>query len=49
MRDYDLVIGADGLRSVTRALAFGDDESRFIHDLGHYVSVVSVPHHLGLL
>jgi 2-polyprenyl-6-methoxyphenol hydroxylase-like FAD-dependent oxidoreductase len=44
---YDLVIGADGIHSNTRALAFGP-EQRYIHDLGYYVSIFSVPNHLGL-
>uniref|UniRef100_A0AAU2JVK8 FAD-dependent monooxygenase n=1 Tax=Streptomyces sp. NBC_00049 TaxID=2903617 RepID=A0AAU2JVK8_9ACTN len=47
VRSYDLVVGADGLHSATRALAFGD-ESRFVHDLGYYVSIFSVPNHLEL-
>ncbi|MFF4421389.1 FAD-dependent monooxygenase [Streptomyces sp. NPDC001549] len=47
VEEYDLVVGADGLHSATRALAFGD-EARFVHDLGHYVCVFSVPNHLGL-
>ncbi len=42
---YDLVVGADGLRSQTRALAFGPGG---VHDLGHYVAIYSVPNHLGL-
>jgi len=42
---YDLVVGADGLRSRTRGLAFGEDG---VHDLGHYVAIYSVPNHLGL-
>ncbi|MER7334770.1 MULTISPECIES: FAD-dependent monooxygenase [unclassified Micromonospora] len=46
-RAFDLVVGADGLHSVTRNLAFGD-ESRFIRHLGHHVSIFSVPNHLGL-
>jgi 2-polyprenyl-6-methoxyphenol hydroxylase-like FAD-dependent oxidoreductase len=46
-RTFDLVIGADGLHSTTRALTFGD-ETRFLHDLGYYVAVFSVPNHLGL-
>lgn len=33
--DFDLVIGADGLHSNTRALAFGP-ESEFVHHLGCY-------------
>ncbi|MEY2229257.1 MULTISPECIES: FAD-dependent monooxygenase [Streptomyces] len=47
VEDYDLVVGADGLHSATRALVFGD-EARFVHDLGHHVCVFSVPNHLGL-
>ncbi|APR78891.1 monooxygenase, FAD-binding protein [Minicystis rosea] len=46
-RTFDLVIGADGLHSNVRALAFGD-EARFAFDLGTYVSIFSVPNHLGL-
>ncbi|MDG4825830.1 FAD-dependent oxidoreductase [Asanoa sp. WMMD1127] len=42
---YDLVVGADGLRSRTRELAFGGGG---VHDLGHYVAIWSVPNHLGL-
>src|SRR3954454_856224 len=46
-RRFDLVIGADGLHSNTRVLAFGD-ESRFLRDLGYHVSIFSVPNHLDL-
>jgi 2-polyprenyl-6-methoxyphenol hydroxylase-like FAD-dependent oxidoreductase len=46
-RTFDLVVGADGLHSNVRALAFGE-ESRFIHDLGHHISIFTVPNHLGL-
>ncbi|MBT2454013.1 FAD-dependent monooxygenase [Streptomyces sp. ISL-86] len=46
-RVFDLVIGADGLHSNTRALAFGP-EGQFIKDLGYYVSIYSVPNHLNL-
>lgn len=42
---YDLVVGADGVHSRTRGLAFGDGG---VHDLGYYVSIFSVPNHLGL-
>ncbi|MEV0720679.1 FAD-dependent monooxygenase, partial [Asanoa sp. NPDC050611] len=42
---YDLVVGADGLRSRTRTLAFGEGG---VHDLGHYIAICSVPNHLGL-
>jgi 2-polyprenyl-6-methoxyphenol hydroxylase-like FAD-dependent oxidoreductase len=44
-RTFDLVVGADGLHSVTRGLVFGDGHVR---DLGHRVSIFSVPNHLGL-
>ncbi|ACZ90170.1 FAD-dependent monooxygenase [Streptosporangium roseum] len=46
-RVFDLVVGADGLHSATRALAFGP-EARFVRDLGYYVSIFSVPNHLDL-
>lgn len=46
-RTFDLVIGADGQHSRVRALRFGD-EREFTRDLGHCVSVFSVPNHLGL-
>ncbi|MEV4312026.1 FAD-dependent oxidoreductase [Actinocrispum sp. NPDC049592] len=42
---FDIVIGADGLRSVTRELVFGDGGLR---ELGYYVSIFDVPNHLGL-
>jgi 2-polyprenyl-6-methoxyphenol hydroxylase-like FAD-dependent oxidoreductase len=34
-RTFDLVVGADGVRSTVRALAMGDD-SRFLFDMGGY-------------
>ncbi|MEU8244705.1 FAD-dependent monooxygenase [Nonomuraea sp. NPDC048916] len=46
-RRFDLVVGADGLHSATRRLAFGE-ESRFVHDLGCHISICTVPNHLGL-
>ncbi|GAB1818453.1 FAD-dependent monooxygenase [Herbidospora sp. RD11066] len=46
-RTFDLVVGADGLHSNVRSLAFGE-ESPYIHDLGHYISIFTVPNHLGL-
>jgi 2-polyprenyl-6-methoxyphenol hydroxylase-like FAD-dependent oxidoreductase len=46
-RTNDLVIGADGLHSNTRRLAFGD-EAQFTHFLGGYLAVATVPNYLGL-
>ncbi|MEU7582961.1 FAD-dependent monooxygenase [Streptomyces sp. NPDC041068] len=46
-RRFDLVVGADGLHSNTRRLAFGD-ESRYLRFLGYYVAGFDVPNHLGL-
>ena len=40
-RTFDLVIGADGLHSTLRALAFGP-ESSFVRHLGLYLSVFTV-------
>jgi 2-polyprenyl-6-methoxyphenol hydroxylase-like FAD-dependent oxidoreductase len=44
---FDLVIGADGLHSTTRRLAFGD-EHQFLHFLGGYLAVFTVPNYLDL-
>ncbi len=46
-RTFDLVVGADGLHSNVRALAFGD-ESQFIRHLGCYVSIFTTDNHLNL-
>lgn len=46
-RSFDLVIGADGLHSNVRALAFGPEE-QFVHDLGLYASIFTVPNRLNL-
>src|SRR5262245_14886036 len=46
-REFDLVIGADGLHSNVRAIVFGD-ESRFVRDLGLYLCVYTVPNYLKL-
>ncbi len=46
-RTFDLVVGADGLHSQTRALAFGPHD-RFVQGLGHYISIFSIPNVLGL-
>jgi 2-polyprenyl-6-methoxyphenol hydroxylase-like FAD-dependent oxidoreductase len=45
-RRFDLVVGADGLHSVVRRLAFGD-EARFVHHLGMYVGLVETSPELG--
>ena len=44
---FDLVIGADGIRSNVRRIVFGDDK-KFIRYLGHYVAVFTMPNFLGL-
>ncbi len=46
-RTYDLVVGADGLHSVTRRLVFGPEED-FLRFLGGYLAVFSVPNYLSL-
>ncbi|GGV03494.1 FAD-dependent oxidoreductase [Streptomyces litmocidini] len=47
VRRFDLVVGADGLHSNTRRLAFGPEE-RFKRHLGAYISIFTAPNHLGL-
>jgi 2-polyprenyl-6-methoxyphenol hydroxylase-like FAD-dependent oxidoreductase len=42
VRDFDLVIGADGLHSRVRRLAFGPDEA-FVNSLGCHVASFEVP------
>ncbi|MEW9554480.1 FAD-dependent monooxygenase [Nonomuraea sp. NPDC050783] len=44
---YDYVVGADGLHSNVRRLAFGPEE-RYLHHLGAYVSIFTAPNFLGL-
>ena len=46
-RQFDLVVGADGLHSVTRDLVFGPEEA-FITHLGTYLSIFSCDNFLGL-
>lgn len=44
-RRFDLVVGADGLHSTVRRLAFGSGSSRW---LGAYLAVASIPNHRDL-
>jgi 2-polyprenyl-6-methoxyphenol hydroxylase-like FAD-dependent oxidoreductase len=46
-RDFDLVIGADGLHSNVRRLVFGPEE-QFIERLGTYAAIFTVPNFLDL-
>ncbi len=46
-RTFDLAIGADGLHSAVRRLAFGSQPDP-VRDLGLYVSIFSVANSLGL-
>ncbi|MCX2584384.1 FAD-dependent monooxygenase [Pedobacter sp. MR22-3] len=46
-QQYDLIIGADGLRSNVRRLIFGGDE-QFIRYLGNYVAIFTIPNFLNL-
>src|SRR5262245_51441513 len=47
VREFDCVVGADGLHSTVRRVVFGE-ESRFLRDLGLYLCVYSVPNYLQL-
>ncbi|MGK5739336.1 FAD-dependent monooxygenase [Micromonospora sp. URMC 103] len=46
-RTFDLVVGADGLHSTVRRLAFGP-ETAILHHLGTYLSVFTTENFLGL-
>jgi 2-polyprenyl-6-methoxyphenol hydroxylase-like FAD-dependent oxidoreductase len=46
-RTFDLVVGADGLHSNVRRLAFGE-EGQFIHHLGMHVAIFSMENILNL-
>ncbi|MGW0891911.1 FAD-dependent monooxygenase [Saccharopolyspora sp. NPDC002578] len=46
-RDFDLLIGADGVRSEVRRLVFGPHE-RYLHDLGCSLSLFTTPTELDL-
>ncbi|MCA2221720.1 FAD-dependent monooxygenase [Nonomuraea aurantiaca] len=45
-RTFDLVIGADGIHSNVRRLAFGP-ESDYVEFLGHYYALAEVPERFG--
>ncbi len=45
---FDLVVGADGLRSTVRRLAFGPDE-RYLHRLNYMIAAFQLPGGLGKL
>jgi 2-polyprenyl-6-methoxyphenol hydroxylase-like FAD-dependent oxidoreductase len=47
VRTFDLVVGADGLHSNTRRLAFGP-EREFIRYMGTYLAVWAAPNYLNL-
>ena len=46
-RQFDLVVGADGLHSNVRSLVFGP-EAQYIRNLGYYVAIFTVPNFLNL-
>ncbi|MFF9641366.1 FAD-dependent monooxygenase [Kitasatospora aureofaciens] len=46
-REFDLVIGADGLHSTVRRLAFGS-ERQFVRHLGYYAATWQLPNDDGL-
>ncbi|MGC2657955.1 MAG: FAD-dependent monooxygenase [Bryobacteraceae bacterium] len=46
-RRFDLVVGADGLHSKVRSVAFGA-EDKFVRYLGYYVSIFTIPNYLKL-
>ncbi|MBD0693788.1 FAD-dependent monooxygenase [Streptomyces sp. CBMA123] len=46
-REFDLVVGADGLHSTVRRLAFGP-EQRFVRHLGYYAATWQLPNDGGL-
>ena len=44
---FDFVVGADGLHSNVRAVAFGD-EAKFVRHMGYYIAIYSVPDFMNL-
>jgi 2-polyprenyl-6-methoxyphenol hydroxylase-like FAD-dependent oxidoreductase len=48
VRNFDLLVGADGIHSNVRSLVFGN-KPEFMHSLGdYYFAIFSVPNHLHL-
>jgi 2-polyprenyl-6-methoxyphenol hydroxylase-like FAD-dependent oxidoreductase len=45
--NFDIVVGADGLHSNVRAVAFGE-ESTFVEPMGYYIAIFTVPDFLHL-
>lgn len=45
-RDFDLVVGADGVHSGVRSLVFGPEE-RFLHYKGTNIALFDIENHLG--
>ena len=46
-RRFDLVVGADGLHSRVRSLAFGPEPS-FVRYMGYFVAIFTIPNYLNL-
>lgn len=46
-RTFDLVVGADGLHSVVRRLAFGPERD-YVSHLGYYIAGWELPNSFGL-
>jgi 2-polyprenyl-6-methoxyphenol hydroxylase-like FAD-dependent oxidoreductase len=46
-RRFDLVVGADGLHSTVRSIAFGP-EAEFMRPLGYYAGIFTIPNFLNL-
>ncbi len=46
-RRFDLVVGADGVHSTVRSLAFGPEEA-YVRPTGLYSAIFTTPNHLGL-
>jgi 2-polyprenyl-6-methoxyphenol hydroxylase-like FAD-dependent oxidoreductase len=47
VQSFDLVVGADGLHSKVRSVAFGE-ESQFVRQMGYYIAIFTVPDFLHL-